>query len=743
MLRGALRWSPNVTPGRRSELVAGSQRLVRLSVASFPGRTRLIPPGLPGCKLRCMQKQVFRCKRRPYRTGRRKLHSRTGPSPPGLRGPVATATAPTYLRRPPPSASAPPPCKPKPAAAKGVKSRRRGGEEDGGRERPRRRRRRRQQEQKPSQAPRKAALEAAIRKKIECERKALRVVERLLEESISEDFLLDCGKLITPAHYKDVVEERSIIKLCGYPICQNKLQNVPKQKYQISTKTNKVYDITERKCFCSNFCYRASKYFENQISQSPVWLRQEERPPDIELLQQGARGHSGKEVKLVDEGIKPLEIENPVPAATLSNSGSDTESSSDAEQEFVSSVLQDNLPNGRRGISQAPRKNKLRKRPAEKAQPRPVTTEEAVYGAAEQLSRCHLVALEENPVDLSNTDIERTHSSGQSLISQTVQTSEGSRDSSGSSQLVFLGVSQRGAEHLKRLLAKSKLPVQGESKGPRDALAAKTSLLEGLRQTFAEWRTEETLKLLYGYGSSRTHAPQQTSPPSCEKEDLDEDDLDNAELQAAAAAAAFEKGSLDCLDPSLPFKGSSLATKPLPRYEKMKQEMSQMELKVREFYQGKYTLADDLAIQPGKEKHPGSTENKPWVPVFPLVDSSAQQQIRTRIVLEKLQKVLPVVLGPLRIPLGEVYSEIKNLVKTFRLTNTNIIHKTPVWTLIALVLLSVLSENIPVFATCQQNRGYTQFLATLLEELHFKHTDFESLTSIFRRDCLLDWSVHF
>lgn len=82
---------------------------------------------------------------------------------------------------------------------------------------------------------------------------------------------------------------------------------VPTQRYKISTKTNKVYDISERKvgcilekhtamkhrfsryfcdsnitlslfqCFCSNFCYKASKYLEVQISKSPLWLRKEER----------------------------------------------------------------------------------------------------------------------------------------------------------------------------------------------------------------------------------------------------------------------------------------------------------------------------------------------------------------------------------------------------------------------------------------------------------------------------------
>lgn len=39
---------------------------------------------------------------------------------------------------------------------------------------------------------RKAALEAALRKKIEFEKKALSIVEQLLEEDITEEFLLNC-----------------------------------------------------------------------------------------------------------------------------------------------------------------------------------------------------------------------------------------------------------------------------------------------------------------------------------------------------------------------------------------------------------------------------------------------------------------------------------------------------------------------------------------------------------------------
>ncbi|KAK9404067.1 putative RNA polymerase II subunit B1 CTD phosphatase RPAP2 [Crotalus adamanteus] len=488
-------------------------------------------------------------------------------------------------------------------------------------------------------AERKAALEAAIRKKIEYERKAQQVVEHLLEEDITKEFFVDCGRLITPSHYQDVVEERFIVKLCGYPLCQNKLQNVPKQKYKISTKTNKVYDITERKRFCSNFCYKASKYFEGQISQTPVWLREEERPPTIELLKKESSGYSGKEIQLVSERIKALDIENPTPAEILHSSDSGGESNSDAEQEFVSSVLQENLSNTEK-LAGKPLKGILKKSPTKRAEPKLFTTEDTLDKTSAQLNKGTSDVLQEEHVFPDNIP------GGKPCLSQNVL--------------------EKGT---------------------------------------------------------------QANDP--EKEELDEDDLENAN----SSETASQKHSFNSLDQSLPSQDARTAAKPLPSIEKLKKERSQLELKVREFYKGKVTVIEeeDLAMQSEREQQNGkSQDNEQWAPVLPLVDSKAQQQIRRRIVLEKLQKVLPAVLDPLKIPLGDVYSELRNLVKTFRLTNTNIIHKTPVWTLIAIVLLSILSENIPAFAHSQQNKGYTQFLATLLEELCIKTEDLESLTKIFR-----------
>ncbi|KAJ8300890.1 hypothetical protein KUTeg_022409 [Tegillarca granosa] len=153
------------------------------------------------------------------------------------------------------------------------------------------------QNKEEEEKKKKAALETKIRKRVAAEEKAYRVVERFVDETVSEDFLKDAGQLITPSHYDDIVVERAIAKLCGYPICKNILTNVSKQKYQISTRTNKVYDITERKNFCSNQCYKSSKYFQKQISDTPVWGRENEPRVQFDLLSLDSKsGSSGLEV---------------------------------------------------------------------------------------------------------------------------------------------------------------------------------------------------------------------------------------------------------------------------------------------------------------------------------------------------------------------------------------------------------------------------------------------------------------
>lgn len=234
-----------------------------------------------------------------------------------------------------------------------------------------------------------------------------------------------------------------------------------------------------------------------------------------------------------------------------------------------------------------------------------------------------------------------------------------------------------------------------------------------------EWKTEETLRFLYGQNYASVCLKSSSTP--LVKEELDEDDT-NSDPDSHSPALQ----ELNSLDESLPFRASDTAIKPLPSYENLKKETETLNLRIREFYRGRYVLNEETTKSQDSEEHDRT---------FPLIDSSSQNQIRKRIVLEKLNKVLPGLLGPLQITLGDIYTQLKNLVQTFRLTNRNIIHKPAEWTLIALVLLSILTSTLGIQKLSQENVMFTQFMTTLLEELHLKNEDLESLTIIFRTNC--------
>ena len=103
--------------------------------------------------------------------------------------------------------------------------------------------------------------------------------------------------MIHLSHYQDATEERAVSGLCGYPLCDASIDAAARdktQKYHISMKDNKVsfeilkqhvclitdtkvlqvYDITERKNFCSNNCFKRSNFLKAQVSTSPLWLRE-------------------------------------------------------------------------------------------------------------------------------------------------------------------------------------------------------------------------------------------------------------------------------------------------------------------------------------------------------------------------------------------------------------------------------------------------------------------------------------
>lgn len=132
----------------------------------------------------------------------------------------------------------------------------------------------------------------------ECNARALKILEFLIEGKLHTEVFLRCLKHINQAYYQDIIEERAISNTCGYPLCGNHLPQMPKKRYFIDTKSNKVYDVTDRKHYCSNYCYKASIYIKQQIQNSPLWLRNQEEAPNFTLLPLTERGVPGEEVNV-------------------------------------------------------------------------------------------------------------------------------------------------------------------------------------------------------------------------------------------------------------------------------------------------------------------------------------------------------------------------------------------------------------------------------------------------------------
>eukprot|EP00069_Balaena_mysticetus_P013251 bmy_22001T0 len=295
----------------------------------------------------------------------------------------------------------------------------------------------------------------------------------------------------------------------------------------------------------------------------------------------------------------------------------------------------------------------MKKKAGQKVNSKHESKEQTVIDVTEQLGNCRLDSEEkaaacELPLQNVNTQISSNRSPQEKL-----EASKISENKYNSSKITLVGISKKSAEHFKRKFAKSNQVSRSASSSVQVCPeVAKANLLKALKETLIEWKTEETLRFLYGQNYASV-CLKPSSAPLVKEEELDEDDV-NCDPDSHSPALQESQNSLD---ESLPFRASDTAIKPLPSYENLKKETETLNLRIREFYRGRYVLNEETAKSQDSEEHD---------PTFPLIDSRSQNQIRKRIVLEKLSKVLPGLLGPLQITLGDIYAQLKNLVRTFR-----------------------------------------------------------------------------
>jgi len=119
-----------------------------------------------------------------------------------------------------------------------------------------------------------AEVEASIRAKVACEKAAYTIQWTLLEPGVTEEELEAAAHVLQPHHYEDVVTERALDGLCGYPPCT---KAAPRKgqgpKLHVSIDHHKVYDISSLHSFCGHECARRSSEFAASLSTASLFLR--------------------------------------------------------------------------------------------------------------------------------------------------------------------------------------------------------------------------------------------------------------------------------------------------------------------------------------------------------------------------------------------------------------------------------------------------------------------------------------
>ncbi|XP_070552755.1 LOW QUALITY PROTEIN: putative RNA polymerase II subunit B1 CTD phosphatase Rpap2 [Ptychodera flava] len=570
------------------------------------------------------------------------------------------------------------------------------------------------------ESERRAELRAKIVKQVESEKRAHQLVEKLLENPISSEYLIDCAVFITPQHYLDVVEERAISSLCGYPVCEQKLQNVPKQKYHISTKANNVYDITERKNFCSNHCFKASKYFEKQLSSSPVWLREEERPERVNLLSKEAsksnvgsdniHGGCGEEVLHVVR-VKKEDVERP------------------NEDDLTVETVAEHFSELMRSKPLSP----------------------AGDDSLDKIACSGSKAGSANGEDFANTSEPRvpnnntlefnnagTGNNEESI--KPVTTNSGSIDGqnelpekSVTSTCTDQGQSKPGSSKEKK--AKKRLGKKAQNR---------ITAIDIVSDTLFDWRTVESVALVFGRSAASKYEIKKSSAKPenqslCQAEEAEQCSTKNAvdfqqpttqENNDILPAATTQTSELT--DTALSFPGtlatgktilsepqtpveSAKPTGPLPDWKTIKTEQDVYEFKVMEFF-APGTLRKQQQTQKTESlKEVQEKDSRPLV--LPPVDSKSQKEIRRKIVLDKLRQVNSAVLGPLGLTQREVSENLNALLKTFDLKSTNIILRPPEWLLMGIVLLYLLSNSHSHFKEALSKSSSVEHLSLLMKQV--------------------------
>lgn len=527
----------------------------------------------------------------------------------------------------------------------------------------------------------KEQIRQAILKKRECNAKAQNIVESLLEKDITENYLLRCLPDINQSHFEDVVEERSIIHLCGYPICSRTLskKDMPKQQYRISLKTNKVYDITFRKNFCSNECYKSAMYVKKQLLTSPLWFREYEEIPKFSLLPLGTSGSIGLEVDVsfidkikIKSESKALTSINVFMSASLKEISGEHGSDDDGKEEDNISNIDNNINTNE------------------------VATETSCNSSKSKVLSDYKAMSNESIIEVSKVD----ETNDEELTLSSKKLHEQDIKSKGSSQCLNktqstnpLNIVGEIIERPEKKIDPILTSIPEATKEKKNCQARKQPLVTALtievEKCLAEWFTLDTIIFVFGEEKAKEMV--------ADKGEVIKEYLNNYSKSIFYTSNTYDQYQVLCRklnmleleDKKFDTETLHRETRPLPDYSILQEESKKMQLKVKAFLAGETEIPEPETIVEEKEGNATSEDNN--FTQLPLVDSNSQNALRRRIVCQHVNKVLPDVLHSLGLLSLSVSTEIRLLVNTFRLKANNIMFKPIQWTLIAIVFIKLLS----------------------------------------------------
>lgn len=516
----------------------------------------------------------------------------------------------------------------------------------------------------------KEQIRTAIIKKRECNAKAQQIVESLLEKCINEEYFLKCLPDINQSHLEDVIEERSIIHLCGYPLCQKTIseKDIPKQKYRISMKTNKVYDITSRKSFCSNTCYKSAMYIKKQMLTSPLWFREYEEVPKFYILPLDTTGSLGQEIDV--RLIERIDLNSESKAFT-------------SIKEFTTASISELQKKENSNIEDIKEECQSEKHTEKQSDQCKTSVLKCNFQGNKTDSLPNNLTIQDSNIEIQlppttnmkdrNNQLKKPVPNPLNIVGEIIEKPEKKIDP------ILINVATDLRKEKPKLLATKVFSKKQPSE---------IEITIEVEKCLAEWFTLDSLLFLFGEEKVKELVENKGESIKKYLKNQAQSIFYKSNSYDQYQALCRKLNMLELEDKKYDAQTLAKEMKPLPDYRMLKEESKNLQLKVKAFFAGDTEIPDNNSTTKTTELAIAEEEN---VTQLPLVDKNAQNALRRRIVCQHLNKVLPDLLRSLRLLTLSISADVRLLVNTFQLKANNIMFKPIQWTLIAIIFIKLLS----------------------------------------------------